>query len=321
MSSSQSDLMTHWPAMVRAARSVLGPGPEAEECAAIAVAQVWSQERSMDSVEAFMVTVAKRRAIDLLRREVRDRRRLERLARQGGVCADDVAEEVASRSEARWAEAQARELLSANGYRVLRLHADGASTATVARELGISMRSAESHLLRARKTMRAVLARGLAVISFVVVGVRRMGERAAPYLASTAVAGSLWAVVVEVPQGRDLPEPSAKPIDLVKVMPTVLPVAPIRPHLGRSHSRTAGVNVSQGAQRTRSPQEVTRLDGPASMRVVVTHGDTGESDESAASFLFSCLRDFQLSLTQIGCSGEDAKNALTERSDQDLSRP
>ncbi|MDP9164824.1 MAG: hypothetical protein M3O32_01950 [Actinomycetota bacterium] len=98
----------HWDAMVAASLNVLGSRDQAHDCAAEAMAQVL-QRRPADiaNLEAFMVTVAKRRAIDRHRARARDRRRDARLAGEAAITLPDLAEDIAARAEARWADEQA----------------------------------------------------------------------------------------------------------------------------------------------------------------------------------------------------------------------
>jgi len=104
----------------------LGCPDEARDCAAEAVRQVLDrQPTGVVNLEAYMVTVAKRRAIDRHRARERERRRDRRLAGQLATTVPDVAEGVASRAEACWADGEARALLKPHVYRLVRMLVDG----------------------------------------------------------------------------------------------------------------------------------------------------------------------------------------------------
>jgi DNA-directed RNA polymerase specialized sigma24 family protein len=161
----QAEIEEHWRAMVRVARSVLGSRDEAEECAGAAMVQVLErQPAGVRSLEAYMVTVAKRRALDRLRILHRSRRRDLLLAAQSGVGIADIAEDVVARDEARWMDEQARQRLSAQSFRILQAVANNEELEHVARREGITLRAAQSDLFRSRRLLRSVWARTLAFL-------------------------------------------------------------------------------------------------------------------------------------------------------------
>jgi RNA polymerase sigma factor (sigma-70 family) len=142
--------------MVRVCERVLGSRDDAEDCASEALVQAFAEGLDdVENVEAFLVAIAKRRATDMIRRNVRNRRQLLRLASRCDVSDADPAERVADESEARWLSARADELLTAPARAVLRVVADGGSVNDAAHRLAMTRRSAESHLHRARLTLRA----------------------------------------------------------------------------------------------------------------------------------------------------------------------
>lgn len=204
----------HWDAMVSASRNVLGCDDEALDCAAEAMTQVL-ERRPTDVVnlEAFMVTVAKRRAIDRLRARQRARRRDQLLAGQVALEAPDVADDVTSRAEARWADAQAQELLKPHVYRLVRLLADGVPMQEAASRLGMSDRGAQSHLLRARRTVRKAMAQALGVLTGALACGRRLVPAAPPAAAVAVVAATALFVAAPAPspsQQAGPPAPAAR---------------------------------------------------------------------------------------------------------------
>ena len=102
------EVWPHWEAMVSASRSVLGSSEDAYDCAAEAMAQVLERApQDVVNAEAFLVTVARRRAIDHYRRGQRERRRDAQLAAYEQTSVVDIAEDVARRAEAAWAAGKA----------------------------------------------------------------------------------------------------------------------------------------------------------------------------------------------------------------------
>jgi DNA-directed RNA polymerase specialized sigma24 family protein len=177
--------------MVLAARPVVGTLDEARDCASEALVQYLEHDPGdVQNLEAFMVTIAKRRAIDHARARTRARLRDNRFAHEVSLTTPDVAEDIAARAEAFWADQQAQQLLQPRVYKLLQLVADGVPLAEVARRLDMTERAAQSHLLRARRVVRAALAQTLAALAVGVTTVRRgWGPAAvtAPLLAAASV--------------------------------------------------------------------------------------------------------------------------------------
>jgi RNA polymerase sigma factor (sigma-70 family) len=198
----------HWDAMVRASRNVLGCDDEALDCAAEAMTQVLERRPTdVANLEAFLVTVAKRRAIDRLRSRQRARRRDQLLAGQVALDAPDVADDVVSRAEALWADARAQQLLKPHVYRLVRLLADGVPMQEAASRLGMSDRGAQSHLLRARRTIRKAMAQALAVLAGALAYGRKLVPASSPAVAVGVVAATALFVAPPAPATSDAAVP------------------------------------------------------------------------------------------------------------------
>lgn len=165
MTWSRPELEQQWTPMVRAARAVLGSQDEAEECAALALVQVLERQPQADNLQAFMVTVARRRALDRLRDIERGRARDLKLVAWAERQVTDVADDIVTRAEARWVDQVARRELRPEVYQLLRHIADGQPIAEVAAALGMTDSAAASHLRRARVLLRGALAKTLGVLA------------------------------------------------------------------------------------------------------------------------------------------------------------
>jgi RNA polymerase sigma factor (sigma-70 family) len=145
----------------------------------------------------WLTTVTARLCADLARERTRERRRWARAGLPASMRSSE--EQVCERAEAAWVADRVAEL-PPRQQQVLRLRAEGLDLTGVARCLGVSYRSAESLLARARKTARAALASTLAPLAAVLVWrngrwVGGLGVSAV----SVAVAVTLSAVVTQVP--------------------------------------------------------------------------------------------------------------------------
>jgi RNA polymerase sigma-70 factor (ECF subfamily) len=208
----RDELTMHWEPMVRVARSVLGCPDEAEECAAAAILQVLERSpQNVQNLEAFMVTVARRRAVDRLRSLERARRRDAQLAAQTDLYVHDVAEHVSARAEANWVQQQARARLSPRSMRILSAVAEGETISRVALREEVTVRAAESDLLRSRRLLRAVLARTTAALGAVWLAVRRLPAATVPASAALATFAVLLLPALAQPEASELVSPAVLP--------------------------------------------------------------------------------------------------------------
>jgi RNA polymerase sigma-70 factor (ECF subfamily) len=239
--------------MVCACERVLSSHAEAEDCASEALLAVLERGGldKVDNEEAWLVRIAKRRAIDAVRRDVRGRRRALRLAVQADPqAAADIAEAVVEQAEARWLSRTAQEVLPETSAQVLAAVADGHTIAEAADRLGMTKRAAESHLHRARAALRAALSATLGLLAALGWTLRR-----AAHGAPVAVLAAATAFLV-APQ-------------LIVSQPVPAGIAP-----ERSFSRPA-VAVTQRPGSPAPPRHVVRV-RPASARPA--HGTNAQGN-------------------------------------------
>lgn len=300
----RDELMSTWPAMVRVCQGVLRNREDAEDCAAEALVSVLRDDRhaGAGSAEAYMVTVARRRAVDFVRRRARERRRDDRLAAVAQLNDVDVAEAVADQAEAQWLAKQAQHSLTPPALAVLAELADGATVEQVATRLGLSRRSVESHLLRARRTLRGAVSATFAVVSWLVAAGRRTAVPA------TAAAAAVAAVVGISSAPNSPPSPRIAPAVLLHAAPA----APTAPH---PQLPSAGLPVAQ------APPVGTRtvaLETPAAAvvpspvrssiatasspigRTAVELERTGDGRITPED-VTHCVQQLEVSLSHVGC--------------------
>lgn len=294
--------MCHWPAMIRACQPLLGSRSDAEDCASEALlAALQADAEQIRNTEAWLVTVAKRRAIDRLRTATRGRARQARLEARESFSVDGLAEAVADRQEAEWVAHVARRTLTPAALGVLEELAAGASIDDAASRLGLTRRSVESHLRRARVVIRAALASTLTVVGWLLGGARRSSPAAAP---SVALAAAVLAVTLQglVPE-QSLTVPAPGPaVDAVAAPPRYMPPV-VAPGPLPAPARSAAPPTTAAAALPQAPQR----GGPGEVKAVTPAGETvvrretrdGPSDP--AGILLDCLGSFQVSAAKIGC--------------------
>lgn len=188
--------------LVHRNRSLLSNRDDSEDAVQDAfLAALESQAQGGDAPSTgWLATVAKRRAIDEIRRRERDQRRFGRLASRVPVdeVEPDVAEAVADTSAARHA-VRSLAALPAATRSVVDLVAEGEDTRATAARLGITHRSAESHLQRARKHLRTSL-HGLTLPVVLLWHLLRRGRHAVAVAAPAITVAAVVAGVLYLPR-------------------------------------------------------------------------------------------------------------------------
>lgn len=293
----------HWRPMVRAAYSVLGDRDDAVEAASEALAQVVARPPSgVRNPEAFLVTIAKRRAIDQLRALSSDRRRALLVGRSHAQTEVDVAEAVVDQHEAAWVDETARAVLPAASYELLRLLADGVELSAAARQLGMTTRAAQSRLHRARQVMRTALARTLAGLAALGAGLRKaigLSGTGAAVLAALFLVAPLTAAV-------NGPQPVAEPSvhDVAAPTPSPRSTPQLRPDGGGQRTATVGVRPPPAtasvvvAPVRPTPQLRTPLGGIGSY-----DKDDGYKASGPVDLLLHCVQNLHVQWQYQGCDG------------------
>ncbi|OIK07761.1 RNA polymerase sigma factor [Streptomyces monashensis] len=113
-----------------------------------------------------------------------------------------VEEAVCDRAEAKWLAVRSGEL-PARQAEALRLKSEDLDVSQVAVRMGLSYRTVESLLARARRTLRASLAGTLALVMFLVGRGRLRGTGKAPVVAVTSTAATLAVAGLVLPYALD----------------------------------------------------------------------------------------------------------------------
>lgn len=308
MSWSRDQLEATWGPMVRTARSVLGSREEAEECAAQALAQILErQPTDVANLQAYMVTVAKRRAIDRLRVVERARHRDERLCGQIDWCVADIAEDIVARAEARWADREARAVLQPNVYRLLQMIADGHDIGHVAEQLGMTRRAAQSHLHRARRMLREALLKISGLIAVSWYGLRRTVSTSMTAPTAAAMVLLLVGPVVGVFGGAPGP-PGVLPAPQLAVTPfrdaasTVATTTLVNAQYGSPTSGSASTHEAPSALSGRRSRPVLKVQEPLGATTTVEKRDNGSGPPAGpVETMFECLNNFTVTPEHVGC--------------------
>lgn len=291
--------------MVGTARGVLGTVDDTEECASEALLQV-CEARPGDvlNMEAYLVTVAKRRAIDRLRHLDRARRRDARLAAREAMLVPDAAEDVVRRDEARWMSMEAERLLDPRALELLRRVADGDDIQEISRSLGMSTSAAQSALHRSRKLLREVYAKALALVGIGAVAGRRVGSLSAPAIVAAAL--------VLVPSPTDAPDraphdaPPRLQADQAQEPAESAPRSqellkqPIGESLGHAAVPAAAVPPAPHASSENPP--AVEVAGPLSSRVALEErNDNSPDQDGLPEEVAHCLQSLQVTTQHVGC--------------------
>jgi RNA polymerase sigma factor (sigma-70 family) len=295
---------------VREASRVLRQRDDAEDCAHDALLAALDRPELLDGArreEGWLTVVARRRAVDHIRRQTRAGALVHSFSDPDERLAPDFCDDIASRLAAQVLAEDIAELPPGT-QSVLRQLAGGGTTADAALALGITKRSADSHLHRARRHLRDRWMSALAALTGAFALARRPARGAAVALVATPVA--LLLAVTQGPKAPPpptyaavvpavgQPAPTTAERDLAAgtqaVAPAAMPIAaevvdvpgrvhvPSRPVLRPTKRQVAGV---EPAPRT---------------SVTVTHTDDGE-DTPPIEAVQRCLEQLTVSAAYVGC--------------------
>ncbi|MEU4742419.1 sigma-70 family RNA polymerase sigma factor [Actinosynnema sp. NPDC023658] len=166
------DLATAVEQVIRRLRQQGLSRADAEDCAheallALLIRQTDPNAEPIVTVRAWLTSVAQRKLVDQARRAVLEQRTLAH-PRTAVPAASDPAEIVSDRAFAGWL-AQALDELPEDTRRVCRSVAAGASIDDIAARSGLTRRSVQSHLTRARSLLRHLAAGAAAALAGTVV--------------------------------------------------------------------------------------------------------------------------------------------------------
>lgn len=292
---------------VREAARVLGQRDDAEDCAHDALLVALDRPELLDNArrEAGWITVvARRRAVDHIRRQARTAALSHSFGDPDQRLEPDFSDEVASRLTAQVLAEDIAELPAAT-QSVLRQLAAGGTTADAAQALGITKRSADSHLHRARRHLRDRWMSALAALTGAFTLARRPARGAVVALAATPVA--LLLAVAQEPQASALrtqpagvptighPAPTTVDRDLA-----VVPVATAATEPAQAAQRPRSVEVASRPSTGPATREVAGVTAAPDTSVTVTHKDDGE-DTPPLVAIQRCLDELTVSATFIGC--------------------
>jgi DNA-directed RNA polymerase specialized sigma24 family protein len=286
----------HWDDMVHAASPVVRSREDARDCAAEALTQyLESHPEVVRDAHALLTTISKRRAFDQVRAESYTRSLVARLAREGPSVTPDVADDIVARAEAVWVDEEARRLLTPELYEMLVLVGEGVPMREIAERLGMTESSANSRLVRARRTVRGALARTLAVLGIGAAAVRRT---AGPAAASSAVLATAFAIAVSVP-------PQAAEQPRLQVLPevTVVPGAEVVQASERSErsSSADAARLRTAARRTSARDNTIAAAQTAAAGVSVRHTDDGHRSSGPDEQLQRCVQNLRVTTRYLGC--------------------
>ena len=288
---------------------LVGSRADAEDCAAEAVLEALQQEdklKHVDSVEGWIVTVAKRRAIDLVRTRAAEQRRFTRLtvaaSRELLSPIDSRIEELLDHAEATWLHEEAA-VLPATTRKVLACLMQGRTNAETAVELGLSRRAIENHVFRARQHLRATWLSSIAAFVGLLAGLRRFARAAASSPATVPVAALGVVVTMAIVTSPLLQHhPHASP----RTAAPILGVAgrlvgasdPLDAHSAQVGAPVA-VGLSRAARAPRSSESSRTLvsvhpAGADKPGVRVTQEEHGPPTGGPVDNLVTCVQTFKL---------------------------
>lgn len=297
MECTPADLHRARNAAERACRHLVPSREDAEDCASEAITWALSHPESLQgvaNVEGWLVTVARRKAIDMARDAGRRQRCDGRLQSWEEPAHPDHAEAVADRAEAAWVARRAEAALPARTHSVLSALSRGESVVEAADSLRLTPRAVESHLLRARRRMRTILTVAGAALGALAGGMRRGAPATAP-LALAAFSVALLVHQGPTPAAPD-GEASPRPPAVVTLADDAVRLPAVRPHVA---SRTSLPQLRRAAVRSRPSATIAAVETPAGPATVESVDRGGETGPVAA--VMGCLDNLTVSPEMIGC--------------------
>lgn len=289
---------------VREATRVLGQRNDAEDCAHDALLAALNRPELLGTArrqEGLITVVARRRAIDHIRRNARTRALSHSFGDPDERLAHDFSDDIASRLTAQLLAGDIAELPEAT-QSVLRQLAAGGTTADAAQALGITKRSADSHLHRARRHLRDRWMAALAALTGAFTLARRPARGAAVALAATPVAFLL--AVAPAPQAPALHTPTAS---VPASAPTAVESGPVSVRVAaaatkpvQAVNRPRSIKVANRSSARPTTREVAGVTPAPGTSVKVMHKDGGE-DTPPIEGIQHCLDDLTVSATYVGC--------------------
>jgi len=189
-----AEYLAHRDRLLRIARTRTSSDMDAEDAVQEALLRAAINHGGLDQdrISGWLTAVTIRLCVDSHRQRERESRHWGRAP--GNPSPRTVDEEVCERDWASWAATHI-DRLPPRQRAALLLKADGHDTDTVARRLGVSPRSAESLLARARRTLRSVLLPAVAAVVALWDVVARLTVRKAALVASGTGAAVLTGMV------------------------------------------------------------------------------------------------------------------------------
>ncbi|WP_353938295.1 RNA polymerase sigma factor [Streptomyces ficellus] len=243
---------------MRCCRAAGASREEAEDFAHDAVLQLLeapAAQREVSNAQAWLVTVARRRMADATRRAQRERLRATRAAALRPTDAVDPAEHVSDQALAHWLIADQLTQLPQVTRQVCDATAAGLPPHQIAELLGLSIRSVQSHLTRARTWLRRMAATALVPVLGTLRRILR--DTSVPALpAALAAPLTLGITLFAIPSSTPTPTPTR--------IPALIPSAPAHTHPA-PHDGSMAVHAkptARGAHHTRPTTAPPRASTP-----------------------------------------------------------
>jgi RNA polymerase sigma factor (sigma-70 family) len=302
-----AELAAAVPAAARACRAILWSREDADDCVGAALEQALRarQTTTLECPRAWLISVAKRRALDLAKRRAREERRAATQVAAETMFFADPTSSVDDEHEADWLWRQAQ-ALPPTTVRVLASIRGGATVAEAASDLGITKRAAESHVLRARQRLMSAWRCTLSVGGGFPLAMRRiLGSVAAPATAVAAVAGAALLVLPTAQHPASPGSATRAPGSVAVAVREPVAAHPLTPRLRadvvnaspHGHIRAVPATGSGRAPRRRAVHAAV---GTPAGPVTVQEKDRGGPD-GVVTGTAKCLSELEVSARRVGC--------------------